>query len=93
MRDPKLEDFADSVGKQYEIVFTDGVVPVTLEQAQALPGGKREGGSFRLQFLGPLEPILPQGIFSFRLGEQIDDIFVVPVGKVENGIQYEAIFS
>jgi hypothetical protein len=87
MRELKLDDFTGSVGKEYEIVFTDAVVPVTLEQAQALPGGTRADGSFRLQFLGPLEPILPQGIFSFRLGEQVDDIFVVPVGKSEKGIQ------
>jgi hypothetical protein len=93
MRDLKLDDFADNVGKEYEIVFTDGVVPVTLEQAQALPSGGRESVAFRLQFLGPPQPILPQGIFSFRLGDDIDDIFVVPVGKVETGIQYEAIFS
>jgi hypothetical protein len=93
MRELKLEDFAESVGGEYEIVFADGVLPVTLEQAQALPAGQREAGAFRLQFLGPLQPALPQGIFSFRLGEQIDDIFIVPIAQVENGVRYEAIFT
>ena len=93
MRELKLEDFADNVGKTYEIVFTDATLPVTLEQAQALPGGHRDSGAFRLQFLGPAEPVLPQGIFSFRLDEQTDDIFVVPIGKAEDGVRYEAIFT
>jgi hypothetical protein len=93
MRDLKLDDFTGNVGKEYEIVFTDAVLPVTLEQAEALPGGGREDGAFRLQFIGPPEPILPQGIFSFRFGDDSDDIFIVPIGKVGNGVQYEAIFS
>ena len=93
MRDLTLDDFAGNVGQDYSIVFTDGIVPVALEQAQVLPSGQRKGGAFRLQFLGPPEPILPQGIYSFRLGEQSDDIFIVPIGQVENGIQYEAIFT
>jgi hypothetical protein len=93
MRDLKLEHFAGNVGKTYDIVFTDAVLPATLEQAQATPGGLREDGGFRLQFRGPPEPILTQGIFTFRLGEQCDDIFIVPIGRDENGAQYEAIFT
>ena len=93
MRDLKLDLFADNVGKTYDIVFTDGVLPVTLEQAQSLPGGHREDGAFRLQFLGPPDPILPQGIYAFRLGDETDDIFIVPIEQVESGIQYEAIFT
>ncbi len=93
MRELKLEHFADNVGKTYEIVFTDAVLPVTLEQAQPLPGGHREAGAFRLQFLGPREPVLAQGIFAFRLDDDIDAIFIVPIGQDENGTQYEAIFS
>jgi len=93
MRELKLEHFAGNVGKTYEIVFTDATLPAVLEEAQATPGGVREDGGFRLQFRGPPEPVLPQGIFAFRLDEETDDIFIVPIGKNENGAQYEAIFS
>jgi hypothetical protein len=93
VRELKLDDFAGNIGKEYEIVFTDGVLPLILEQAQELPGGQRKEGAFRLQFLGPVHPILPQGVFSFRFGDESDDIFIVPVGEVADGINYEAIFS
>lgn len=93
MRELRLEHFADNVGKTYEIVFTDAVLPVVLDQAERLPAGKREDGAFRLQFLGPSEPMLPQGIFSFRLGEETDDIFIVPIANNERGALYEAIFT
>lgn len=93
MRELKLEHFAGNVGKTYEILFTDATFPVVLEQAQATPGGVREDGGFRIQFRGPPEPILPQAIYPFRLDGETDAIFIVPIGKDENGVQYEAIFS
>lgn len=49
---------------------------------------------FALQFLGPVEPILPQGIYRFAhraLGEL--QLFMVPVGKNADGVQYEVCIS
>jgi hypothetical protein len=92
MRELRLDDFAGNVGQTYNIVFSDGVLPLVLEQAQPLPAGQREAGAFRLQFLGPPEPVIVQGTYPFRLGEETDEIFIVPIGKGEDGVQYEAIF-
>lgn len=49
---------------------------------------------FALTFRGPREPILPQQIHA--LGNPLLgtlEIFLVPVGPDELGMQYEAIFS
>jgi hypothetical protein len=55
-------------------------------------GPKRE--PFSLHFLGPQEPVLPQKIYRLeheQLGEL--EIFLVPVGRSEAGIRYEAAFA
>ena len=88
-----LADFEGFVGEPYEIVFADGTLPVVLEKAQGLPRSMREAGAFRLEWRGPAEPILVQAIYRFRRGEQLLDMFIVPVGRDSSGTLYEAIFS
>ncbi len=49
---------------------------------------------FSLTFSGPLEPLLPQAIYSFEhelLGAL--DIFIVPVSRDAESVQYEAVFN
>jgi hypothetical protein len=49
---------------------------------------------FALYFLGPMDSYLPQSIYHMEhdaLGEL--DIFIVPIGKLDKRLQYEAIFS
>jgi hypothetical protein len=58
------------------------------ETAQA-PGGK-----FSLVFMGPLDQSLPQQTYLFeheKLGAF--DLFIVPIGKDQKGLRYEAIFN
>ena len=91
--DLSLADFEGSVGEPYEIVFTDGTLPVMLEKAQALPRSRREGGAFRLEWRGPADPGLEQATYRFRRGERVFDMFIVPVGRDSSGTLYEAIFN
>lgn len=94
MRRLTWDEFAGAEGTRYE-VEADGcpAVEMTLEKAAELPSSGREGGSFRLEFRGPFEPILPQGIYQFRDGAgDSRDIFVVPIGREEAGTRYEAVF-
>jgi hypothetical protein len=91
--DLTLDDFADSVGEGYELVFADSTLPIVLEQAQALPRSMREAGAFRLEWRGPADPVLAQAIYRFRRGERTFDMFMVPVGRDETGTLYEAIFN
>lgn len=88
-----LKDFEGFVGEAHEIVFADGSLPVVLEKAQSLTRSIREAGAFRLEWRGPAEPILPQATYRFRRGEQLFDMFVVPIGRDPNGTLYEAIFN
>jgi Domain of unknown function (DUF6916) len=91
--DLTLDDFADTVGSSYELVFADTTLPIVLETAQALPRSVREAGAFRLEWRGPAEPILAQNIYRFRRGERTFDMFMVPVERDGRGTLYEAIFN
>jgi hypothetical protein len=53
---------------------------------------KRE--PFSLFFLGDPETLLPQGMYRLE-GEALtlDGIFLVPIGKDESAIEYEAVFT
>ncbi|ATY33126.1 DUF6916 family protein [Sphingomonas psychrotolerans] len=86
-----LSDFA--AGTIYDVSGGDAAYPLTLHKAQALSDSGREGGSFRLEFLGPGEPVLPQGTYRFtRGGEDGHEIFIVPVAREADNIRYEAVF-
>ena len=87
-----LADFSDRVGKPFEVHVAGHRVPVTLNAAQELPGSAREGGSFRLEFIGPHDPMLAQGIFPFLIGDDRFEIFIVPISQDARGTRYEAIF-
>lgn len=90
MSGPRLSDFV--AGAVYEVRAADAAYPLTLEKSQGLSDSGREGGSFRLEFLGPADPILPQATYRFA-GEGTDhDIFIVPIAKDAGGVRYEAVF-
>jgi hypothetical protein len=88
-----LADFEGFVGQPHDIVFTDGTISMVLEKAEPLPRSMREAGAFRLEWSGPVEPILAQAIYRFQRGEEHFDMFIVPVGRDARGTVYEAIFS
>ena len=67
--------------------------PVVLEKAQGLPRSMREAGAFRLEWLGPADPMLAQATYRFRRGEQSFDMFIVPIGQDSRGTLYEAVFN
>jgi hypothetical protein len=83
-------DFA--VGEQWEMAGAEGAWPVELIAASDLADSGREGGSFRLEFRGPFEPVLPQAIYNFRREGAEHEIFVTPIAREEAGTRYEAVF-
>jgi|GEM_PF-1048686 len=95
MSELRLEDFAGSVGERFELRAGDGTCPVELMAAQPGPGRSlREGGtSFHLYWLGPSEPILPQGVYEIRRGDEAYEMFIVPISSDEKGTIYEAVFN
>ena len=85
-------DFSGRVGKTCEVHVASLRIPFTLEAAQELPGSQRQSGGFRLEFLGPLEPMLSQGLFPFLFGDERFELFIVPLGRDQRGARYEALF-
>jgi hypothetical protein len=86
----RLADFA--TGTVYDVRAADAIYPLTLDKGQELSDSGREGGSFRLEFLGPADPVLPQAIYHFVKEDAGHDIFIVPVARSPDGVRYEAIF-
>lgn len=92
-----LEDFEPHLGSGFTIVDED-VPQLTLALIEAKPLKYMQNielprEPFTLLFEAPA-PLLPQRLYSFShdaMGQR--EIFIVPVAKVENGFQYEAVFN
>ena len=87
-----ITDFAPHRGQAFGVQTAQGSLPLLLVQAQELPGSIRDGGGFRLEFHGPLQPALGQGMYRMQIGGQPTDIFIVPIGTTPQQMRYEAIF-
>lgn len=92
MAELTIGDFAPAVGERFEMEVAGQSVPVELIEASPLPPSNRPGGSFRLEFLGPVDPAFMQGTFTFRRGGEANDIFVCAIGRDQAGTRYEAVF-
>lgn len=88
-----IDDFKDRIGQRFDV--SDGISrhALTLEAAAPIAHASREGGGFRLEWLGPADPILQQAIYRMSAGERDHDIFIVPIGRNEAGTRYEAVFN
>jgi uncharacterized protein DUF6916 len=88
-------EFAACLDQDFEIVFSDGTLPVKLSEARSLgarPESTRE--PFSLTFVAPGPFRLPQGTYKMRhaqLGEM--EIFLVQVAGDANSSTFEAVFN
>jgi hypothetical protein len=92
----RCEEFAACLGHGFEIVFTDGTLPVKLVQAKQWgpdqPPNIRQ--PFTLMFRLARNLRLPQGIYKMRhaqLGEM--ELFLVQVAADANSSTLEAVFN
>jgi hypothetical protein len=92
MRAYTWDEFADAVGRVYRVEVGESQFDLTLDAASEMRSAGREGGSFRLEFLGPAAPVLPQSIYPFRRDDEVFEIFVVPISSAPEGTRYEAVF-
>ena len=91
------EDFEPHLGSGFTIVDED-VPQLTLtlieaKQLKPMQNIELPRQPFALLFEAPA-PLLPQRIYNFShdaMGQR--EIFIVPIAKVENGFQYEAVFN
>lgn len=94
--------FSNFLNDRFQVQITDTEsFAFTLVEVESL----KENGSgrksvqvrpepFSLIFMGPSQPIFKQRIYNLthpRLGSM--DIFLVPVGETEAGIEYQAVFN
>jgi hypothetical protein len=94
-----LSDFSPVVGSSFQ-VRTEPDVSLQLELLEAvklsdIPAGfSQRSESFSLLFRGPADMMLSQQMCPLShadLGEL--SVFLVPVGRDADGIQYEAVFN
>jgi hypothetical protein len=100
-----LDHYVPHIGTEFRCHAGDGnTYPLKLTEATGLgsPGGKTGGSTaspprrqpFSLIFLGPPQPVLPQAMYPLEHpAMETEAIFIVPVGRDEEGVQYQAIFS
>lgn len=92
-----LEDFSDKLGEDFVIGSLNvPAIPLSLVEAVPLPNRLRPGvrPPFSLIFFGKDPRVLPQRIYRLEhpaLGAV--DIFLVPVGRNGQGVNYQATFN
>jgi hypothetical protein len=89
-----LATFEPLVGEPFTLGAGSESVALVLESATLLAGRPGARDPFSLVLRGPTEPLLAQAIYALdhaKLGRL--EIFIVPIGRDETGVGYEAIFS
>jgi hypothetical protein len=98
-----LETAQPLVDTLFQVTIADGSM-VEMKLIDALPfemprrpvRGSRQPKrpAFALYFLGPREPVLPQRMYDFRSATfELENLFIVPVGRDDEGTEYEAVFA
>jgi hypothetical protein len=96
-----VDDFRPAVGQPFSLDAGEaGTLELTLSEARTIDPGAAptddagHRAPFALDFRGPAEPILPQAVYRLDNGAVgALEIFIVPVGRTDAGIAYEAIFT
>lgn len=89
-------------GTLFQVEIADGTtLPMRLDEVllfetrqrrRRAPELKRE--AFSLFFVGPVNPVLPQAMYTFRAeGVTLETMFIVPIGQDAEGTDYEAVFT
>ena len=90
----KPTTFAKHLNSEFQ-VQDPAAQPFALKLVQVVRRTKTaQYEAFSLLFHGPAAHFIPQGIHKInhtQLGEV--DLFLVPVGKNDNGFEYEAVFN
>lgn len=91
---PTREQFAGNLHSTFRLQTTDGrELPLELISLTLLPSAPQQE-QYSLIFRGPADTLLPQGTYRMehdRLGAF--DLFLVPIARDQQGVQYEVIFN
>ncbi|CAN5213954.1 hypothetical protein BH20ACI1_BH20ACI1_17860 [soil metagenome] len=90
---PGHGDYAGQLNTKFRVV--EAAEPLELELVEVSDLKTSSGQEyFSLVFLGDKDNLLPQKLYALNhetLGQK--EIFLVPVGREEDGIKYEAVFN
>ncbi|WJY23172.1 hypothetical protein QTA57_08935 [Fontisubflavum oceani] len=93
-QDFTISDFQPQLKSPFSLVLGEKELALDLVEVTPKGQGARDGGAFALLWEGPLDPILDQGVYAMKskaLGQF--EVFIVPVGQVDDVTQYEAVFT
>lgn len=90
----QCEDFEAHLNSPFDLRAGDTTTALELIAVNRLPQHGTTRQPFSLLFRGAGTTVWPQGIYHLsRAGLDQLDIFLVPVGRDESSVRYEAIFS
>jgi hypothetical protein len=90
----RIDDFTPHRDAIFDTQMAGGVVPLKLVKVDPAGDSGRAGGAFSLIFVAPKGPWLQQAVYPVKhpvLG--IVECFLVPIGPVQDGNGYQAIFT
>ncbi len=90
MDGPRIEDFP--AGAEFEVAAEGAAVTLHVDLAEELPRSPRPEGGFRIEFVGPAEPLLAQATYAFRRNGESVDIFITAIAQEPDALRYEAVF-
>jgi hypothetical protein len=94
LADLRAADFQACVGDDVDLRTAEGVVRVTLRSVEVRGRGWDRPEAFSVLFVGPADAPLDQGVFGLghpRLPGV--ELLLVPVGRDQAGMLYEAVFN
>jgi hypothetical protein len=90
----KLGDFSPHLESVFDMHAAGGTIPLKLAKADPAGQSGRAGGAFSLVFIAPAGPWQPQATYAVvhpALGTM--EIFLVPIGPLQGGNGYQAVFA
>lgn len=88
-----VESFAGRLGETFR-VHAGASGPLDLELISASALGESSGRPFSIMFRGPGDVVLPRRIYRLEnAGMGAFKVFLVPIGRDEAGMRYEAVFN
>jgi hypothetical protein len=98
-----LETAQPLLGTLFQVTLEDGstvelklieAAPFELPRRSARGSKQPKRLPFSLYFLGPREPMLLQQMYDFRSARaELANLFIVPIGRDDEGTEYEAVFA
>ena len=92
----QVDSFAQHANTTFEVLFSDGAMPLTLIDIQPLANhaANTMRAPFSLIFKSSIQHVLPQNTYRVRDPNRGEvDMFLVPLGRDAQGVTYQAVYN